>query len=95
MTCWIALDEATLENGCLRYLPGTHELGIVDRAHIPVLVSQLQQDEVPVPRRPGHGVFHHGLMLHSSGPNSTPHRRRGLVLHYISASTRYIGLEHD
>jgi ectoine hydroxylase-related dioxygenase (phytanoyl-CoA dioxygenase family) len=95
ITCWIAIDEATAENGCLRYLPGTHTLGLVDRAHVPVLVDQLQAEAVPVPRRPGFGVFHHSLLLHSSGPNTTPNRRRGLVLHYVSAETRYIGLEGE
>jgi hypothetical protein len=95
VTCWIAIDDATAENGCLRYLPGTHALGLVDRAHVPVLVDQLESEGVPVPRRPGFGVFHHSLLLHASGPNTTPHRRRGLVLHYVSAETRYIGLEGE
>jgi phytanoyl-CoA hydroxylase len=95
VTCWIAIDDATIENGCLRYLPGSHALGLVDRPHVPVLVDQLQGDEVAVPRKPGYGVFHHSLLLHSSGPNVSPHRRRGLVLHYIRADTRYIGLEGE
>jgi phytanoyl-CoA hydroxylase len=98
VTCWIAIDDATVDNGCLRYLPGTHALGLVDRPHVPVLVEQLRADgvpELPVPREPGYGVFHHSLLLHSSGPNTTPHRRRGLVLHYISARTRYLGLEGE
>jgi len=95
VTCWIAIDDATLENGCLRYLPGTHALGLVDRARVPVLVDQLQRDEVPVPREPGYGVFHHSLLLHSSGPNASPHRRRGLVLHYVRADTRYLGLDGE
>jgi ectoine hydroxylase-related dioxygenase (phytanoyl-CoA dioxygenase family) len=95
VTCWIAIDEATEENGCLRYLPGTHKCGFVDRERVPVLVEQLRDTAVPVPRRPGYGVFHHALTLHSSGPNTTPHRRRGLVLHYVNAETRYIGLPTD
>lgn len=92
VTCWIAIDQATTENGCLRYLPGTHKCGLVERAHVPVLVEQLRETEVPVPREPGYGVFHHALTLHYSGPNQSPHRRRAIGGHYISAETRYIGL---
>lgn len=95
VTCWIAVDEATTENGCLRYLPGTHKCGLVDRGHMPALVEQLKEAEVLVPRKPGYGVFHHTLTLHYSGPNHTPHRRRAIGMHYIRAETRYIGAADD
>jgi phytanoyl-CoA hydroxylase len=92
VTCWIAIDEATTENGCLRYLPGTQAFGWVERDHVPVLLEQIKDTEVPVPREPGYGVFHHALTLHSSGANHSPHRRRAIGAHYIRSETRFIGL---
>ena len=95
VTCWIAIDEATVENGYLHYIPGSHKWGYVDGGHVPNLVAQLKQREVVVPRRPGYAAFHHSLTLHYTGPNRTPHRRRGVAIHYIRAQTRYIGNPAD
>jgi ectoine hydroxylase-related dioxygenase (phytanoyl-CoA dioxygenase family) len=95
VTCWIAIDEATEENGCLHYLAGSHVWGYVDTAHLPNLREQLKDSDVSVPRKPGYGVFHHSLTLHQTGPNTTPNRRRGIALHYIRAETRYIGNPGD
>jgi phytanoyl-CoA hydroxylase len=95
VTCWIAIDEATVENGCLHYIPGSHKWGYVDGGHVPNLVSQLKHREVVVPRRRGYAAFHHSLTLHYTGPNRTPDRRRGVAIHYIRAQTRYIGNPGD
>lgn len=97
VTCWIAIDEATPENGCLHYLAGSHRWGYVDRPHYDRLVAQLQAEgaEVVVPRKPGYGAFHHSLTFHYTGPNRTPYRRRGIAIHYIRAETRYIGNPGD
>jgi ectoine hydroxylase-related dioxygenase (phytanoyl-CoA dioxygenase family) len=95
LTVWIAIDEATVENGCLQYIPGSHKLGYVDPKHTKALVAQLEEPAVAVPRKPGYAVLHHSLTLHSSGPNRTPQRRRGLAIHYIRSSTRYIPIEGD
>jgi phytanoyl-CoA hydroxylase len=91
VTVWIALDNATVDNGCLRYIPGSHHCGYVEPGHVANLVAQLQGDEVLVPREPGYAAFHHSLTLHYTGPNTTPNRRRGIALHYIRSETRYIG----
>jgi phytanoyl-CoA hydroxylase len=95
VTVWIALDEATVENGCLHYIPESHRYGYVDSSHLPNLVAQLQDQEVLIPRKPGYAAFHHSLTLHHTGPNTTAYRRRGLALHYIRAETRYIGNPSD
>src|SRR5262249_31647310 len=87
----IAIDEATVENGCLHYIRGSHKWGYVATKNIPYLVSQLKDDVVLVPRKPGYGLIHHSLLLHYSGPNQTAQRRRGIPLHYIRSSTGYIG----
>lgn len=95
VTVWIALDEATVENGCLHYIPGSHKWGYTDSAHLPNLVAQLKDEEVLVPRKPGYAAFHHSLTHHYTGPNTTPHRRRGMAFHYMRAETRYIGNPGD
>jgi ectoine hydroxylase-related dioxygenase (phytanoyl-CoA dioxygenase family) len=89
ITCWIALDPATLANGCLRYLPGSHRLGLIQPRHVPQLLTvDVLGQEVAVEVPAGGCLFHHCLILHYSGPNSTPMRRRGWAIHYMGASSR-------
>jgi ectoine hydroxylase-related dioxygenase (phytanoyl-CoA dioxygenase family) len=99
VTCWTALDDVTLENGCLRVLPGTHRHGVLPRDVITeyercALEGSLQE-EVPLVMRAGECSFHHGHLLHSSHPNLTATRRRGYATHYVSARCRYTGTEVD
>lgn len=95
VTCWAALDEATVENGCLWMLPGTHKNGIIEQdvwqqTEEQALAGDLGE-EVPVPLKAGSCGFHHGLVLHSSRPNLTDRSRRGYATHYVSARCRYTG----
>jgi ectoine hydroxylase-related dioxygenase (phytanoyl-CoA dioxygenase family) len=93
ITCWIALDPATLANGCLRYIPKSHRLGLIDPRHLPhLLTAEVVAGEVAAPAPAGACVLHHGLTLHSSGRNTTPERRRGWALHYVAASSRDLSL---
>ena len=95
-TCQLLLDDATLENGCVRFIPGSHNFGLVNWDHLPYMLTEavLAQEE-PVPLEAGDATFHHSLALHCSGPNTTPHRRRGWSIHYVSAETRYIGTPEE
>lgn len=96
ITCQILLDDATLENGCIRVIPGSHNFGLIDWDHLPhVLTEDLLEQEVAVSLEAGDATFHHSLTLHCSGPNTTPTRRRGWSLHYVSADTRYIGTPEE
>ena len=91
ITCQLMLDDSTVENGCVRFIPGI-EFGLVNWDHLPTLLTpDLLSREVPVPIRAGDATFHHSLALHCSGPNTTAQRRRGWSIHYASATTRYIG----
>ena len=91
VTIWIALDDATQENGALNYIPGSHRYGYVVREKIPELVSQLEADSVVIPRPAGHAAVHHTLLLHKTGPNTTTAPRRGMAMHFIRSDTRYLG----
>ena len=87
ITCWCALDEATIANGCLFYLAGSHKRGLVEHEQIentPHLIPKglRREDAVPVPAQPGTVIFHHGWTLHMSPPNATSSWRRAMVLHF-------------
>jgi ectoine hydroxylase-related dioxygenase (phytanoyl-CoA dioxygenase family) len=91
VTAWIALDDATLENGCLYFGDGTN-LGPVYSHFAPenepfnlqlpasVLDKQPMQ---PAPVRKGGVSFHHGNTFHQSGPNHSTKWRRACALHYV------------
>lgn len=95
VTCWVALDPAKIENGCLWMLPGTHRHGIIPREKWKeceqLALEGRLPEERPIELNPGDCSFHHGLILHSSRPNLSGQRRRGYATHYVSARCRYSG----
>lgn len=95
---WIALDDATVENGCLWVLPGSHKPGVLwpqkftqdrrfDCAHESYEFPYSEADEVPVEVKAGSIVFFNGYLLHRSLPNHSAGYRRALVNHYMSAES--------
>ena len=93
LTCWIALDDATEDNGCLQYIPGSHNWELLpanDLANDMDAIQSILSDEQKAQFRPvaaevpkGHATFHHPLMVHGSYPNRTERPRRALVLNVI------------
>ncbi|MEO8763629.1 MAG: phytanoyl-CoA dioxygenase family protein [Ginsengibacter sp.] len=91
ITCWTALDDATLENGCLHYIPGSQNWGLLPK---PVIAGALhgikdflteEQKKAfdhpsPAPVKAGEAIFHHSLTLHGSGENKSNHPRRAFVI---------------
>jgi ectoine hydroxylase-related dioxygenase (phytanoyl-CoA dioxygenase family) len=97
VTAWIALDDATLENGCLYYGDGSN-LGPVYPHFAPPgepfnlqLPAELlaRQPMSPAPVRRGGVSFHHGNTFHQSGPNVSSHWRRAVALHFVNHGTRF------
>lgn len=96
---WIALDDATIENGCLWIIPGSQKQGILwkqewhadarfDCSEEAQGFPYTQNDEVPVEVKKGSVVFFNGYTLHRSLPNKTQDAfRRSLVNHYMSAES--------
>jgi phytanoyl-CoA hydroxylase len=96
---WIALDDATVENGCLWVLPGSHRRGVLypDRDHHdPRFDCEVEaydfpyrdEDAVAVEVAAGSVVVFNGYLLHMSLPNGGRHGlRRALVNHYMSAES--------
>lgn len=83
---WIALDEATVDNGCMRVIPGSHREGPARHARLRDL--QICDADVPVPRAvavplaPGGALFFDGLLQHGTPANRTSSRRRAMQFHY-------------
>ncbi len=92
---WIALDEATAENGCMHVLPGAHLDGPLKHYHdrdceiIPDRLQNADADSraVPIPLPPGGALFFSGLLPHQTPPNHSPERRRAVQWHYRAAHT--------
>jgi ectoine hydroxylase-related dioxygenase (phytanoyl-CoA dioxygenase family) len=85
---WTALDDATRENGCLEFIPGSH-LGRVLAHHsvkhdddIPALeTTEIDPAaSVPCPVRAGQAVAHDQRTLHFASANATSHPRRAYIL---------------
>lgn len=90
---WIALDEATLENGCMRVLAGRHREGPVvhfKRRDWQICDKDVEGREgvVAVPLKPGGLMLFDGLLPHGTPPNQSPARRRALQFHYRNESSR-------
>lgn len=98
-TFWFALEDATLDNGCLWVEPGGHrgplrELFVREGNQ----VSKQRLDETPwptteqarpLPVRAGALVCFHGLLPHYSAPNRSARSRQAYSLHVTDARTRY------
>jgi ectoine hydroxylase-related dioxygenase (phytanoyl-CoA dioxygenase family) len=95
ITAWTAIDDATTENGCLEFVPGSHQWGVLRKTWVEDLVPALGQAPdypvVPVPLRSGSVSFHHSLTLHASRENQSTTRRRGYATHYMKATSRRDG----
>ncbi|MGE5645698.1 MAG: phytanoyl-CoA dioxygenase family protein [Acidobacteriota bacterium] len=90
LTCWIALDDSTVDNGCLHYVPGSHRwdllpitglTGNMDEIRTVLSPAQLEQFRpVPCEVKRGDCVFHHPLMVHGSYENRTERPRRATLI---------------
>jgi hypothetical protein len=86
-TCMLAIDDATLENGCLEVVAGRHaEVLPMDDAGCIRDDVVAGFDWYAVPIAAGDLLWFHSRAPHRSGPNRSPHRRRGLFCTYNAAS---------
>ncbi len=84
--CWMPLDDATVESGCMSMIPGSHLGDIVPHRHLnddpsiegleTVSPPARAREAVTLPTPAGGAVLHHCRMLHMSGPNVSDHVRR-------------------
>jgi phytanoyl-CoA hydroxylase len=91
---WIALDPATIENGCMHVLPGSHRPGPRlhwQRRDWQICDAEVTRDgQVAVPLEPGGALLFSGLLHHGTPPNRSDQPRRALQYHYQPRRTKAI-----
>lgn len=107
---WMAIDDSTLENGCVRFIPGSHREPKLrphhplhgDRGKSHTLVAEVdpEKDEIrPAPIRRGDVTVHHERTVHGSGGNRTAGWRRAYVVAFRARETvaleRALGFTHS
>jgi hypothetical protein len=90
---WTALDDVSIESGCVEVIPGSHEGGFATPLGglIPAHVAEARGAEaqaVPVPARAGEAMLIHNQLWHRSGVNRTCAPRRAFTVCYMTAETR-------
>jgi len=98
LTCWIGLDDAAADNGCLQYIPGSHRWQLLpvtgiagDMNAIQTVLSDEQKKQfrpVAIELKKGECAFHHPLLVHGSYENSTDRPRRATVINVFRDGVR-------
>ena len=98
LTCWIALDDSTTENGCLHYVPGSHRWNLLPITGLTGDMDEIRRvltDEqcaafrpVPVEIKRGYCSFHHPLMVHGSYENRSGRSRRATLINVFRDGVR-------
>ena len=102
-TVWISLDGSTPEQGCMRFIPGSHKPHKLFSHHWEhrddyTLAQVIDEDQVDLANsrdiilEPGQISIHDVYLVHGSGPNHSERRRMGLVLRIMPATSFY---NHD
>jgi ectoine hydroxylase-related dioxygenase (phytanoyl-CoA dioxygenase family) len=103
LSAWIPVDDVDENNGCMKFVPGSHKLGkltgidltnpqsIFDFTHG---TDVSEKKAVIVPLKKGSCTFHHGLTFHYAHANRTDKPRRVLAVIYMPDGTTYSGTEH-
>ena len=97
LTCWTGLDDATIENGCLHYVPKSHKWGLLDAPSLAGdmngLMKYLTEEQkkefkpVAIEMKKGYGTFHHPLLVHGSYENNSEISRRAFVINVFADGT--------
>jgi len=99
VTAWVALTRSGSENGCMRFIPGSHGNGKLaheetyDAENILHRGQRIsggfdEAEAVDIVLAPGEASLHHGWVMHASKPNTSKERRIGLTIQYAATSVR-------
>jgi phytanoyl-CoA hydroxylase len=99
ISIWVALDDATLENGCLFFMPGSHKLTSFDKITIGRNMDgifekypQLKNSKtIASPMKAGSCSFHNGLIVHGANANMTSGFRRAMTCAYMPDGNTFNG----
>lgn len=101
VSAWLALDDATVENGCMWMVPKSHLWGAyrngtlgTDENFDPTpdlseLPADIVVEKVACPVKKGQVMFHHCLTWHGSPCNYSEHGRPAIAVHFMPGHTRY------
>ena len=106
VSVWVALGRVTEAHGCMRFVPGSHRLGILEHRDTHDAANFLTRGQaavcevdegrtVKVALEAGQASLHHGRLLHASSANATDERRVGYVINYIATGMRQVVAGHD
>jgi len=98
LTAWVGLDDASQENGCLQYIPGSHRWGLLNKPSLTGAMEGLKSflnneqaemlnNPTPIEMKKGYGSFHHPLLVHGSFENNSERPRRAFVLNVFADGT--------
>ena len=91
LTCWVALTDATLDNGCPQIVPGLHRLGTLRHHFVDPLGWEIFEDHpdaIAAPVAAGGIVVFSSLSPHLTGPNTTASVRKAYILQYAPDRAR-------
>jgi ectoine hydroxylase-related dioxygenase (phytanoyl-CoA dioxygenase family) len=98
VTAWVALDDATIENGCVHYVPRSHRWGLLPRISLTqdmdAVKAFLEPEQAeafrpePMIVKAGECLFHDAHTVHGSYGNRSDGPRRGVVLNFMKPDTR-------
>ena len=101
LSAWVAVDDVTIENGCLHFCPGSHKFGKQEGIKLGVegesIVTKMKErghdvaDPVAMEMPAGGITFHHGCNFHYAGPNKTDKPRRAFAVIYIPDYVSFTG----
>ena len=99
ISIWVALDDATLQNGCLYFIPGSHKGTNFDKITIgrnmdgifEIYPQFAKTAPVPAPMKAGSCSFHNGLTIHGAGANMTSAWRRAMTCAYMPDGNLFNG----
>lgn len=98
VTVWLAIDDADVENACMKFIPGSHHFGHLtyqlteesDPSILNQVVPEAENFGAPVYNelKAGQMSIHSDLLLHGSEANYSTRRRNGLALRYTTADVK-------
>lgn len=99
LSIWVALDDVTLQNGCLYFMPGSQENTRLEEPGIGANMGEVFKEypdywtHTPTSSiiKAGSCSFHNGLCLHAAGPNMTPGVRRAMTCAYMPDGSTFNG----
>ncbi len=102
LSIWVALDDATLENGCLFFIPGSHKytsfhnpgIGKNMDSIFEVYPRFMKNPSVAAPMKAGSCSFHNGLTIHGAHANMTPGSRRAMTCAYMPDGNMFNGIQN-